>query len=221
MHGDEHSDIANTLNHQAILYLKWKQLERSKDKFEQAAEMFRKTSGDKSLLVAKIMCNLAMIYAIFQDRHRALDYVDKAKLLFNEIYWKEELEGRALVHSETHMIEYYYAEVNRMCKEWKEAKEHYAQSLDCLKKYKEQKEDERKNVSSVVGASVAISSAMTMLGKLFQTDKKDNHELICRVKIIECQVKLRDPSFKDSLDKMIKDLEKAVFDYKKSENEKI
>jgi len=45
LYKNQHSDIANSLNHFAILYMKWKKYEEAKAKFEESATMFKMTSG--------------------------------------------------------------------------------------------------------------------------------------------------------------------------------
>jgi hypothetical protein len=47
--------------------------------------MFTLTSGEKALVVAKIKCNLGMIYAIIpkKDKEKALKNIDEAQYLFN------------------------------------------------------------------------------------------------------------------------------------------
>jgi hypothetical protein len=41
--------------------------------------MFKVTSGEKSLVFAKIKCNLGMVYSIFKEKDKALSEIDKAK----------------------------------------------------------------------------------------------------------------------------------------------
>lgn len=47
-----------------------------------------------------------------------------------------------------------------------------------------------------------------MLGFSMIQSKRDNHELTCKVKIIECQAKLKDFSFFPKLSKIISDIER-------------
>jgi hypothetical protein len=47
-----------------------------------------------------------------------------------------------------------------------------------------------------------------MLGFSMIQSKRDNHELTCKVKIIECQAKLKDFSFFPKLAKIISDIER-------------
>lgn len=90
LYHNQHSDIANSLNHFGILYLKQKLYDQARDKFQQSAEMFKMTSGEKSLVVAKIKCNLGMIYSIVanKNKEKALKSIDEAQYLFNQIYFK-------------------------------------------------------------------------------------------------------------------------------------
>lgn len=48
------------------------------------------TSGEKALVVAKIKCNLGMIYSIITEKSKelALKNIDEAQFLFNQIYFK-------------------------------------------------------------------------------------------------------------------------------------
>lgn len=93
LYNNQHSDLANSLNYFAILYLKMKDIERAREKFEESADMFKMTSGEKALVVAKIKCNLGMVYAVLEDKDKALRNIDEASFLFNEIYAGKEQHG--------------------------------------------------------------------------------------------------------------------------------
>jgi hypothetical protein len=82
--------------------------------------MFKMTSGEKALVVAKIKCNLGMIYSIIKDKNKekALRNIDEAQYLFNDIYFKGKLSPDEAIHSETYMVYYYYAEIYKMFKEF-------------------------------------------------------------------------------------------------------
>lgn len=38
--------------------------------------MFKMTSGEKALVVAKIKCNLGMVYAVLENKDKALKNID-------------------------------------------------------------------------------------------------------------------------------------------------
>lgn len=44
--------------------------------------------------MAKINCNLGMVYAIFGQKDRALQEIDKARVLFDEIYSSDRQEDQ-------------------------------------------------------------------------------------------------------------------------------
>ena len=96
--------------------------------------MFRMTSGEKALVVAKIKCNLGMVYAVLENKDRALKNIDEASFLFNEIYASKEQfgPGESSVHAETCQVEFYYAEIYKMFRNYKEAIERYTRSKDAL-----------------------------------------------------------------------------------------
>ena len=87
------------------------------------------TSGEKALVVAKIKCNLGMIYSIIPDKNKdkSLRYIDEANYLFNEIYFKGEGSEES-IHSETYMVYYYYAEIYKIFKDYREALNNYEKS---------------------------------------------------------------------------------------------
>lgn len=101
------------------------------------------------------------------------------------------------------MIFYYYAEIYKTFKDYKLALEHYRKSRDALEEYKLKKRKERDAMGS---AMLSHFSTMNPATRIFTESKKDNHELMCRVKIIECQAKLKDFSFWIDLEKVIKEL---------------
>lgn len=117
------------------------------------------------------------------------------------------------MHAESYQVEFYYAEIYKMFRSFKEAMERYNRSKEALVEYKNRKKKERelKGVSAMAQLSTRI----------YAETKKDNHELICRVKIIECQARLKDYTFWKDLEKVIQELEKETIQYNQIENTKI
>jgi hypothetical protein len=76
------------------------------------------------------------------------------------------------------MIEYYYAEIYKKFQNYKDAIEAYSNSIKKLQdlNIKQRKIREQANLSKYVG-SVSLLLAP-------KVQKKDQHELICRVKIV-------------------------------------
>lgn len=88
----------------------------------------------------------------------------------------------------SYMVHYYHAEIYWHYKEWAEAKESYEESIRTLQQYKELKQIERANLSSKNTTSIYIGISAI-------ATKREAHELICKVKSIQCKVKLGDFSF--------------------------
>ena len=143
LYKNQHSDIANSLNHFAILYMKWKKYEDAKSKFEQSSTMFKMTSGEKSLVCAKIKCNLAMVYAIFKEKDKALKEIDRAKELFDQLYFEDDDQPNKCIHRESYMIYYYYAEIHKMFNEYEDSIYFYQKSIQFFKDYANKKRKER------------------------------------------------------------------------------
>ena len=63
------------------------------------------------------------------------------------------------------------------------------------------------SVSKMSGNSSSFKLSLLGLSSMVQS-KRDSFELTCRVKIIECQLKLKDYTFKPILNILIADIEK-------------
>jgi hypothetical protein len=103
------------------------------------------------------------------------------------------------------MIFYYYAEIHKMFQEYREAIEFYQKSLDCFEAYRNKKRAEREN-----NISSKAKGSISMLGFSMIQSKRENHELACKVKTIECQAKIKDFTFFPRLSKIIADIEKEI-----------
>jgi hypothetical protein len=86
------------------------------------------------------------------------------------------------------MLYFYYAEIYRMFKDWKNAISNYKMSLSTLAEYNKKKKEEKENLAS----KIAIKTSKFYKFSEISLSKKGNHELFCRVKIIECQIRVKD-----------------------------
>lgn len=66
-----------------------------------------------------------------------------------------------------------------------------------------------------------VSAIAQLSTRIYAEGKKDNHELICRVKVIECQARLKDYTFWKDLERVILELERETIQYNQVENTKI
>lgn len=172
--------------------MKWKKYQDSRTHFEKSSKMFKDTSGEKSIVCAKIKCNLAMVYSLFSEKKKALRSLDEAKHLFDDIYLKDNPENQ--IHSYSEMLYYYYAEIYSKFKSYKSALEFYDRSLQAHLLMKKKKVEDREAASSKITKSSNIQSSFMRI-TTDPTKKKESHEYICRVKKIECQYKDNDWTF--------------------------